>query len=70
MEIRNAITQMAEQDPQYAPAIDAIEAQLARTPIVPEDLDKAIQLLEFVIQNPDKYQEVRDAAVKDGIVDA
>jgi hypothetical protein len=70
MEIRNAITQMAEQDPQYAPAIDAIEAQLARTPIVPEDLDKAIQLLEFVIQNPDKYQEVREAAVKDGIVDA
>ena len=42
MEIRNAITQMAEQDPQYAPAIDAIEAQLARTPIVPEDLDKAV----------------------------
>ena len=70
MEIRNAITQMAEQDPQYAPAIDAIEAQLARTPIVPEDLDEAIQLLEFVIQNPDKYQEVREAAVKDGIVDA
>jgi hypothetical protein len=70
MEIRNAITQMAEQDPQYAPAIDAIEAQLARTPIVPEDLDKAIQLLEFVIQNPDKYQEVREAAVRDGLVDA
>ena len=70
MEIRNAITQMAEQDPQYAPAIDAIEAQLARTPIVPEDLDKAIQLLEFVIQNPDKYQEVREAAVKDGLIDA
>jgi hypothetical protein len=70
MEIRNAITQMAEQDPQYAPAIDAIEAQLARTPIVPEDLDKAIQLLEFVIQNPDKYQEVREAAVRDGLIDA
>jgi hypothetical protein len=47
-----------------------MEAQLARRPIVPEDLDKAIGLLEFVLQNPDKYQEVRDAAVKDGIINA
>ena len=70
MDIRTVITQMAEQDPQYAQAVDAMEAQLARRPIVPEDLDKAIGLLEFVLQNPDKYQEVRDAAVKDGIVDA
>jgi hypothetical protein len=70
MDIRTVITQMAEQDPQYAQAVDAMEAQLARRPIVPEDLDKAIGLLEFVLQNPDKYQEVRDAAVKDGIIDA
>jgi hypothetical protein len=70
MDIRTVITQMAEQDPQYAKAVDAMEAQLARRPIVPEDLDKAIGLLEFVLQNPDKYQEVRDAAVKDGIIDA
>jgi len=70
MDIRTVITQMAEQDPQYARAVDAMEAQLARRPIVPEDLDKAIGLLEFVLQNPDKYQEVRDAAVKDGIIDA
>lgn len=70
MDIRTVITQMAEQDPQYAQAVDAMEAQLARRPIVPEDLDKAIGLLEFVLQNPDKYQEVRNAAIKDGIVDA
>ena len=70
MDIRTVITQMAEQDPQYAQAVDAMEAQLARKPIVSEDLDKAIGLLEFVLQNPDKYQEVRDAAVKDGVIDA
>ena len=70
MDIRTVITQMAEQDPQYAQAVDAMEAQLARRPIVPEDLDKAIGLLEFVLQNPDKYQEVRNAAIKDGIIDA
>jgi hypothetical protein len=70
MEIRNAIMQMAEQDPQYAQAIDMMEAQIARMPIVPEDLDEAIQILEFVLQNPDKYQEVREGAIKDGDIDA
>jgi hypothetical protein len=70
MEIRNAIMQMAEQDPQYAQAVDAIEAQVARMPIVPEDLDEAIKILEFVLQNPDKYQEVRAAAIADGDIDA
>jgi hypothetical protein len=70
MEIRNAIMQMAEQDPQYAQAVDAMEAQIARMPVVPEDLDEAIQILEFVLQNPDKYQEVRAAAIEDGDIDA
>lgn len=70
MDIRNAIMQMAASDPQYAKAVDAMEAQVARMPIVPEDLDEAIQLLEFVLQNPDKYAEVRDAAIKDGVIDA
>jgi hypothetical protein len=70
MEIRNAIMQMAEQDPQYVQAVDAMEAQVARMPIVPEDLDEAIQILEFVLQNPDKYQEVREAAIRDGDIDA
>jgi hypothetical protein len=51
MDIRTVITQMAEQDPQYAQAVDAMEAQLARRPIVPEDLDKVIGLLEFVLQD-------------------
>lgn len=70
MDIRNAIMQMAASDPQYAKAVDAMEAQVARMPIVPEDLDEAIQLLEFVLQNPDKYAEVRQAAIQDGVIDA
>lgn len=69
MDIRNAIMQMAENDPQYAKAVDAMEAQVARMPIVPEDLDEAIALLEFVLKNPDKYQEVREAAITDQIID-
>ena len=67
--IREQIMQMASGDPQVAQAVDLMEEQLARTPIVPEDLDEAIALLEFVLQNPDRYEEVRAAAVQDGIVD-
>ena len=67
--IREKIMQMASGDPQVAQAVDLMEEQLARTPIVPEDLDEAIALLEFVLQNPDRYEEVRAAAVQDGIID-
>lgn len=67
--IREQIMQMAQSDPRFAQAVDMMEAQLARSPIVPEDLDEAIALLEFVLQNPDKYEEVRTAAIQDGIID-
>ena len=67
--IRDTIMQMASQDPAVAQSVDAMEAQLQRSPIVPEDLDEAIKLLEFVLQNPDKYAEMRNAAVKDGLID-
>jgi len=53
-EIRNVIMQLASQDPTYKQGIAAMEAQVQRMPIVPEDLDDAIAMLEFVLQNPDK----------------
>ncbi len=67
--IKDAILEMAASDPSFAKGIDAIEAQLGATPIVPEDLDEAIALLEYVLQNPDKYEEVVEAAIRDGIID-
>lgn len=69
MQIRNAIMEMAGSDPSFAQGINAIEAQLGATPIVPEDLDEAIKLLEFVLQNPDRYEEVVEAAIRDGIIE-
>ena len=66
--IRDQIMQLAQSDPRFSQAIDIAEQQVAHMPIVPKDLEKAIQLLEFVLQNPDKYAEVRNAAVKDGLV--
>ena len=68
MSIREQIMQMASADPRVAQAVDLMEERLARAPIVPEDLDEAIKLLEFVLQNPEKYQEVRAAAIADGVI--
>lgn len=70
MSIRDQIMQMAAGNPDVQKAVDNIEQQLSSTPIMPDDLNEAIKLLEFVLQNPDKYQEVLQAAVKDGIVDS
>jgi|GEM_PF-1935138 len=67
---KNTIMRMAEADPKFGQIIDAIEQQLERMPIVAEDLDDAIKMLEFVLNNPDKYQEVAEAAVRDGVIDA
>jgi hypothetical protein len=68
--LRDQIMQLANSDPKFAQTVDVMEEQVAQMPIVPKDLDKEIQLLEFVLQNPDKYAEVRQAAINDGFIQA
>lgn len=46
-----------------------IEQQVSSIAMMPDDLNEAIRLLEFVLQNPDKYQSVRQAAINDGLID-
>lgn len=65
---RNALMEMAHSDPRFAQGIDMMEQQIAQMPVMPEDLDEIIKMLEFVLQNPDKYPEVRQAAIADGVV--
>jgi len=67
--IRDQIMQVAQSDPSFSQAIDAMEQAVINMPITPEDLDEIIALLEFVIQNPDKYGEVRQAAIEDEEID-
>ena len=66
--IRDQIMQMAQGHPEVTQAVEAMQRQLATVPIVPEDMDEAIKLLEFVLSHPDQYPRVRDAAIKDGVV--
>lgn len=67
---RNTLMQIALSDPQISRAVDAMEAEITRMPVTPEEIAEAIQILEFVLSNPDKYQEVMAAAVRDGLIDA
>jgi hypothetical protein len=67
--IREMVMKMVQGRPEFARGVDALEAQIANMPITPEDLDDAISLLEFVLQHPDKYPQVRAAAIKDGVAD-
>lgn len=67
--IRDQIMQIAESDPRFAQAVEAMERAVVNMPIVPEDLDEAIQVLELVIQRPESYAEVRQAAITDGEID-
>jgi hypothetical protein len=65
---REQIINLAQQDPRFSKAVDTMEEMLQHSPIMPEDMDAAIQLLEFALNNPDKYGDIRAAAIKDGYV--
>lgn len=67
--LKDQIMQMANSQPEFAQAVDAMEAQIARMPIVPEDMDEMIKMLEFIVEHPDKYSEVLEAAISDGEID-
>ena len=67
MDVRS-IVELVKQTPQVQQAVDIIEAQLERMPIMPEDLDEIIGMLEAVVQDPNRYPEVRAAAIEDGII--
>ena len=69
MSMKEQILSIAMQDPRFQEKITVIQEQLSGTNIVAEDLTEAIQMLEYVLQNPEVYPEVRMAAIKDGLID-
>ena len=69
MSMKEQILSIAMQDPRFQETITVVEQQLSGTNIVAEDLSEAIQMLEYVVQNPNTYQEVRMAAIQDGLID-
>jgi len=69
MSMREQIMQIAQSDPKFAQAVDAMERAVINMPIMPDDLDEGIETLEKIIKNPNKYAEIRSKAIADDMVD-
>ena len=67
---KQEILQIAKQDPRFAQAILTVENQMGDTDIAPEQLDELVKMLEFALNNPNQYPQIRDAIVKDGLAPA
>lgn len=61
------VTRAASQDEQFAPALNAVQDELADA--APEQVEELIRLLEFALQRPEAYPEIRAAAVRDDMVE-
>lgn len=64
---KQTIMAMAANNPQVQQAADVIEARISNMPGITEHMvDQLVATLEYVLQNPQKYAEVRAAAIKSG----
>lgn len=66
MDIRQVL-QAATQDPRLQPALQAAQQELSDAS--PEQIDQLIRMVELALQRPDKYPEIRAAAIADDMMD-
>lgn len=66
---REALIQMARSDPRFAQVIEMIRSQISDIEIEAEDLNEAIEMFELMLSQPEAYQQIREAAAADGVID-
>jgi hypothetical protein len=66
---KQQILEIAKRDPRFSKAILTLENQIGEMPITSKQLDELVQLLEFALNNPDKYPEIIASAVKDDMLE-
>jgi len=67
---KQEILEIAKKDPRFAQAILTVENQMGDTDIAPEQLAELVKMLEFALNNPNQYPQIRDAIIKDGLAPA
>ena len=67
---KQEILEISKKDPRFAQAVLAVEQQMGDTDIAPEQLDEMVKMLEFALNNKDRYPEIREALIKDKLVNA
>jgi hypothetical protein len=63
---KQQILQLANSDPRFVQAVDLMEEKLSGMNLSPEILEQFVATLEYVLNYPDKYPEVRAAAIQRG----
>lgn len=66
---KQQILEIAKTDPRFSQAVLTLENDIGDMPITGEGLDELVQMLEFALNNPDRYPEIVQAAIKDDLVD-
>lgn len=66
---REALIQMARSDPRFAQVIEMIRSQISDIDIEAEDLNEAIEMFELMLNQPEAYPQIREAAAADGVID-
>lgn len=69
MALREQIMQLAQRDPRVQQAVQQIEQQIGDMQITAQGIGELIKMLEAAIQRPQLYPKIREAAIKDGMVD-
>lgn len=69
MSKRSQILEAVAGNPRFAQAVEQIEQRLAQTTVTPELLDEIVKGLEFVLENPDQYPQLRAQAIQSGLMD-
>lgn len=62
-----ALIQQAAQDPRFQQALQVAQAELSDAS--PEQVEELIELFELMLQRPDDYREILEAAIRDDMVE-
>ena len=62
-----ALIQQAAQDPQFQQALQVAQAELSDAS--PEQIEELIQLFEVMLQRPEEYQGILEAAIQDDMIE-
>ncbi len=63
------VVELASRDPQFAPRVEALQQVLQARGVTPDILDQIEHTLEYVLENPEKYSQVRADAIARGFID-
>jgi len=66
---KQQILEIAKNDPRFSKAVLTLENEIGDMPVTGEGLNELVKMLEFALNNPERYPEVVASAVQDDMVE-